>query len=166
MTLENIVECFEINRREKGVPFDEDRFIDFLLSEPKRSKGIHNSFEGKRRFFRFWNQVQLSHGVCFSFKDREKNYSLKDFVARVEELKTNPKSSRAALRHQMKYGFEWNISIFMNIFLISLLLFSFNWPLIFLIALVLFAYANYKHISFHIKEKKYLHQLQEKLNQL
>ena len=164
--LQSTLDCFEKHRKEKGTQFDKESFLDFLLSEPKRIKGIHNSFEGKRRFFSFWKQIQLENGICFSIKDQEKQYSLDKFVSRIEELKDNPKSSKAALRHQMKYGFEWNIFIFMNAILIVLFMLLFQWPFMVAVTLIIIAYSNYKLVSFYFKEKNYLNTLMNKLDQL
>ncbi len=164
MIRDEVLESFEKNRKEPGTPFEEDHFIDYLIANPKYKGAIHNSFEGKRRFFKFWNQIQLDQGICFSFKDRDKNYSLAAFIERIKELQNNPKSSKAALRHQMKYSFEWNITIFMNAILLSAIALTLKWPFIALLVGTLTVYANYKHISFHISEKRYLNELWQKLN--
>ena len=155
MIRDEVLNCFEKNRQEPGLPFEEDHFIDYLVVKPRFTK---------KRFFKFWEQVQLEQGICFSFKDREKNYSLDAFIERIKELQENPKSSKAALRYQMKYRFEWTISIFMNSILVSALIFALKCPVVAIPVALHTAYANYKHISFHFSEKRYLNELWKKLN--
>lgn len=155
MIRQDVLKRFEENRRDKGSPFNEQSFIDWLVPESKQTGGIHNSFEGKRRFYSFWHQVQLDHGVCFSLKDQEKAYTLDGFVSRIEELKLNPKRSKAALRHQMKYGFEWNISVSMNLPLLAMIVYTRQWPVVAVLIVFFVLYANYKHISYHFRQKRY-----------
>jgi hypothetical protein len=98
-----------------------------------------------------------------ALKDRDRNYSLNEFVARIEELKKNPKSSKAALRHQMKFGFEWNIFVFMNLILFSILIITLKWLPAAAIILSIATFANYKYLTFYFREKRYKEKLWKKL---
>jgi hypothetical protein len=163
MTREEVLEIFERHRKEKNAPFNESYFLDFLISNPKKKGAIRNSFSGLRRFYKFWNEVQLSQGICFSINDRDIDYSLNDFVDRVNILKGNPKSSKAALRHQMKSGFEWGSIVFVNVLLVGVISISVHIVPVAAIFLVIGAYANYKLVNYLISEKRYLQELSKKL---
>ena len=106
----------------------------------------------------------MTQGICFALKDRDRNYSLNEFVARIEELKTNPKSSKAALRQQMKFGFEWNIFVFMNLILFGILVITLKWLPAAAIILSIATFANYKYLAFYFREKRYKEKLWEKLS--
>jgi len=163
MTREIIIGIFEKHREVKYSSFDEEHFLDYLMAKPSGKGAIHNSFCGLRRFNKFWNEIQLTFGICFSLKDRDKNYSLDDFVKRIEQLKNNPKSSRAALKYQMKFGFEWNIFISVNSILGAFIVWLFEFfPITALLTGVLFVF-NFKLIKLHLTEKKYLKKLEQKI---
>ena len=163
MTREIIIEIFEKHREVKCSSFDEEHFFDYLVAKPTGKGAIRNSFGGLRRFNKFWNEIQLTFGICFSLKDRDKNYSLDDFVKRIEQLINNPKASRAALKYQMKFGFEWNIFISINFILGAFIVWLFEFFLVTaLITGVLFVF-NFKLIKFHLSEKNYLKKLEQKI---
>jgi len=105
MTIEGrIVELFERHREAPGKPYDETRFLDFLLAEPAGQGQLHNSFRGLRRLNAFIEDVQLEFAVCFSLKDRGSNYSVNQFADRVAKLQQSPRGSMQSLRSQSDAG--------------------------------------------------------------
>lgn len=99
--MSRIIELFERHRETPGAPYDENRFLDYFLAEPRQ---LHNSFRGLRRFNAFIEEVQLEFAVCFSLKDWESNYSVKQFAARVAKLQQSPRGSLQSLRNQSNTG--------------------------------------------------------------
>ncbi|MBU0751118.1 MAG: hypothetical protein KJ696_03075 [Gammaproteobacteria bacterium] len=113
-----MIELFEKHRAAPGAPYDEARFLDFLLSAPKTDRAVYNSFRGLRRFNAFIDDVQYEFAVCFSLKDREAHYSLAKFVDRVLELERSRRGSLASLRNQIRAGAGWQVLVFANLLLL------------------------------------------------
>jgi len=83
-------EAFERARQRPGEPFDEDRFLAFLTEPPARSgRRCADTFGGRRRFVRFVHEVQFDLGVCLSYEEWEKGYTLSEFVALVTRKAAN-----------------------------------------------------------------------------
>lgn len=163
-TINTVLELFEKHRKVPGAEFDQEYFFDFLMRAPKGKGSFRNSFSGLRRFNAFWDEVQLKFGVCFSIKDRDSDYSLSDFSGRIEELQKSKRSSQASLRNRAKYGFEWNIFIFCNVVLIG---FAVLVSSIYLLASTVWlgiACLNYKLVSSHMNEKRYIKTLEAKIH--
>lgn len=113
---DRVLAIFEQHRARPGSAFDEDNFLCYLLPERQLPS---NSFAGLRRLNRFIDAVQLENAVCFSLKDREANYSLDAFVARVVELRRSRRSSQASLRNQERHGFGWHAVLIINLLAVS-----------------------------------------------
>jgi hypothetical protein len=118
---EIILELFERHRETPGEPFDEARFLDHLLANPRRPRAVYNSFAGLRRFNAFIDAVQLELSICFSVRDREAHYSLAKFVERAGALKRSRRSSVASLRNQQAHGFGWGTVFWLDVFALILL---------------------------------------------
>lgn len=101
-TREEVLRLFEMHRETPGAPFEEAHFMDFLLSDPRKSGSIKNSFKGLRRYNAYIEQLQLELGVFLSIKDYDTSFSLNKFVERVDGLRRRPASSLASLRGPMK----------------------------------------------------------------
>jgi hypothetical protein len=113
---DQILAIFEEHRQTPGAPFEESRFLEFLLSHPKGKRPVHNSFRGLRRYNAFLEQVQMQFCVYFSMQDFDANYSLERFTQRVLELQQSRRSSLASFRSHIRRGFGWN-----TVFVLSLL---------------------------------------------
>lgn len=159
-----ILELFEKHRKHPGEKWDENHFIDYLIPQPKNKGAFRNGFSSLRRFNAFWNDIQLEFKVCFSLGDRDKNFSLDQFTNRVIELTQSKKSSVAALKHQMKYGFEWNIFIFGNLVLFIPLPFLNKFTYILYAYVVFIVFVNIMLINRYLKDKKYLQKLFDAIN--
>jgi hypothetical protein len=108
-TRQKILAAFERHRQTPGAPFDESHFVDFLIASPKAKHAVHGSFGGLRRFNAFIDEVQYEFAVCFSLKDRDADYSLAQFVERIEELQKSRRGSLASLSNQARAGAGWNV---------------------------------------------------------
>lgn len=83
-------EAFERARQRPGEPFDEERFLAFLTEPPALSgRRCADTFGGRRRFVRFVHEVQFDLGVCLSYEEWEKGYTLSEFVALVTRKAAN-----------------------------------------------------------------------------
>jgi hypothetical protein len=102
-----VLQLFERHRAAPGTPFEESRFLEFLLAHPKEKRAVHNSFSGLRRCNAFISEVQLHFSIGFSLKDFEANYSLARFAQRVAEFQASRRASLASLRNQKRHGFGW-----------------------------------------------------------
>lgn len=160
-----ILAIFEKHRKSPGVEFDENHFIDYLLPQPKNKGAFRNSFSGLRRFNAFWDEIQLEFKVCFSLSDRDKNFSLDRFTTRVIELTLSKKSSVAALRRQMKFGFEWNIFIFGNLLLFIPVPFLNKLTYLLYAYVAFIVFVNIMLINRYLKDKKYLQKLFDAINE-
>jgi hypothetical protein len=68
---QRLLEVFEAVRELPGSDFEPERFIHYLVANPKGNLNIHNSFKGKRYFVKFIQQVEVTFAVCFSNNDLE-----------------------------------------------------------------------------------------------
>ncbi|WP_027709909.1 hypothetical protein [Zooshikella ganghwensis] len=163
-TIESRVKSlFEQHREVPGAEFDESYFIDFLMANPKGKGAFRNSFSGLRRFNAFCDKVQLEFGICFSVKDRDTDFSFLDFCERVKTLRKSSRGSKASLKNQMRYRFEWNIFVLANILLFALLVVFRNLEVVFVLTFFLAVYLNYKLILSYKKEREYLKALEAKI---
>jgi len=86
-----ILKVFESERNNPNLDFEESRFMDFLTSPPK--KNLKNSFRGARKYYRFMDSIEYEFGICFSYADLDKTYSVdkltKKIIARTKKGKGN-----------------------------------------------------------------------------
>ena len=162
---DQLLKAFEAHRKIPGAPYEEANFLDYLLARPKKKRAVYDSFRGLRRFNAFIDQVQLDHAVCFSIKDREANYPLDKFVARVIELRNSPKSSLASFGNQAKAGFGWQAVAMGNLVIgIPTLSLAHHTGLL-LIGLALIASFNSFFIVLSLKRQRYMAKLHKRLLQ-
>ena len=115
-----MLEIFENHREQPGAPFDDDHFLDFLISEPKYVGAVKNSFKGLRRFNKFIDDVQFDFGVCFSVKDRESSMSVDKFADRIEKLMCSRSGSLRSLKNQERGGTGWTFPALFWLILVSI----------------------------------------------
>jgi hypothetical protein len=160
---EKTIALFELHRETPGLPFDAEHFLDFLLADPKADRAVYNSFSGLRRFNTFIDALQLECAVCFSERDRDANYSLDEFVARVEQLQRSPRGSLASLGNRTKGGPDVNFLIIANLLLaaVAVALRQSAWG--FYVPLVLMAAFDIWYANFHFKSRRYLVELRQRI---
>ena len=159
---DRIIVIFEAHRKEPGASYDPDHFLDYLLAQPKRKYAVYNSFTGLRRFNAFVDQVQLEYSVYLSQKDRESNYNLDRFVARILELRSSPRSSLASLRNYMKKFIEWHLIFLSNIFL-AVPAFAFRESAVFWLLISCIVIVNCFWFWFYRRDAKYCTRLRQQL---
>jgi hypothetical protein len=159
-----IVELFEKHRAAPGAPFEEQRFIEFLLADPKKPRAVYDSFRGLRRFNAFIYDVQLEFAICFSQKDREANYSLSKFVERVVELEKSRRGSLGSLKNLVRAGPGWKSLVVANLVLlvIAMPLSRLGWPVV--IVILIAVAVNGAFLRFAQSEKRYFERLQARID--
>lgn len=158
---ERILTLFEKHRASPGAPYESEHFLDFLLPAPVKECGVYNSFRGLRRFNAFLDELQLEFAVCFSLKDREANYSLEQFVARVQQLQSSRRSSLASLNRQLKMPVEGVVIVVNLILVIALVVLrSTLWAAGVVAAILVF---NVWYFRFHRKARRYLKSLRARI---
>jgi hypothetical protein len=125
-TRARIIQQFEKHRMTPGTPYEESRFLDFLLANPNSRNAVRNSFRGLRRLNAFLDEVQLEFGVCFSIQDREANYPLDKFVVRTLDLQQSRRGSLRSLDNQIKSGAGWQPLVVADIVLLAIAAFVGN----------------------------------------
>jgi len=125
---ERILALFEKHRARPGTAYDESQFKDYLLANPKQKNAVPDSFRGLRRYWAFIEELRLEFAICFAKKDHERNYSVDQFVARVQELQASRRSSLASLRHQMTGHPNTNLAVFTNLILLGPLIAALKHP--------------------------------------
>ena len=89
---ERLLAIFEVVRETPGAAFEAEHLVQYLIDNPERRIELHNTFKGKRRFFRFMRTIEEEYTICFSLKDNDLT-SLEQWVDRVNYLCFTPKSS-------------------------------------------------------------------------
>jgi hypothetical protein len=160
---ERILELFEKHRAVPGAPYDEARFIDYLLANPLGARVVHNSFRGLRRYNAFIDDVQYEFAVCFSRQDFEGNYSLSRFVDRVAELEQSRRGSLASLKNQIKAGPGWHTLIIGDLILLLLAIpfRSNDWFMVGIVGVA--TVANLWFARFAWRSRQYLSRLRERI---
>lgn len=159
-----VLELFEKHRAAPGAPFEEQRFIEFLLADPAKPRAVYDSFRGLRRFNAFIYEVQLEFAICFSQKDREANYSLSKFVERVAELEHSRRGSLTSLNNQIRAGPGWKALIVANIVLLVIAApaWRVGWPVI--IVILVAVLMNGVFMRFARREQAYFERLQARID--
>ena len=162
---QKVLAAFERHRQTPGAPFDESHFVDFLIASPKAKHAVHNSVGGLRRFNAFIDEVQYEFAVCFSLKDRDADYSLAQFIERIEEMQKSRRGSLASLSNQERAGPGWNVVVVADLVLVLLGIgirgHLWGLALILLVALV----ANVGFFVFARKSCAYLRRLRARIEQ-
>ena len=160
---EHIVAVFESHRKAPGTPYSEDHFLDYLLEHPEKKRAVYNSFSGLRRFNAFIDHVQMDYSICFSLKDRDANYSLDMFVARVVELRGSPRSSLASFKNQARAGLGWAPVFIANTILILACVVSRSYAIPLAGCITFLILFNTAVAIFFVRYRRYMARLQQKL---
>jgi hypothetical protein len=137
--------------------------LDFLLAHPQKKRAVYNSFAGLRRFNAFIDHEQLDFSICFSLKDRDANYSLDKFVARVVELRGSPRSSLASFKNQAQAGLGWIPVFIVNTILILASVASRSYTIPFAACIALLILLNIAVAIFFVRYRRYMARLHKKL---
>jgi hypothetical protein len=151
---------FESCRAAPGTPFEEERFLDYLIANPSSERAAYNSFSGLRRLNRFIDKIQIEFAICFSMNDRNENYALERFIQRILELTASRRSSLASLRNRQRHSFGWIAVIFANLLAFPIWMAGFRWkPLIGWALIGACAAATSLAVRLYIHDKLYLRRL-------
>ena len=161
---EDVLATFEAHREERGAPLEDDRFLDFLMRDPgERRAAFRNSFRGLRRYNAFIDDIQQQYAICFSERDRERDFSLSQFLDRVHALQESRKSSLASLQRQIRSGGEWNLLVAGNVIGFALLAFAHRWPTAVAGLVVALAIMNIAFLWIYWRDRRYKRKLLQKI---
>jgi hypothetical protein len=155
-TKQQVIEIFEQHRQAPATPFDENRFLDYLLVNPKQNRAVYSSFGGLNRFNEFIDEVQLRFSVYFSIKDRDAHYPLTRFVERIEQLRASPRSSIASMNNQIKRnsrGFTEIVGA--NLLLLIAVIYAWKDSLWLAVVILIAVAANAWFIRVSLRERQY-----------
>ncbi len=157
-------EIYESYRSDPTEHFDEKCFLKYFSKTRNGSprEGLANHIK-KGRFIK---HIQLEYGICFSEKDIEKEWALGGFISRIKELQVSKRSSKASFRNKEKYGFELNLSIFVNLLLIIVMLGTFKYKIAFYFVVVVAVIINVFHIALYYNNKFYLARLKRAIDEI
>lgn len=163
---EAVLGIFERHRATPGAPFNESNFLDYLLATPKKTRAVHDSFSGLRRYNAFIDEVQIHFSICFSQQDFEASYTLSKFVERVRELRSSRRSSLASFRNQRRHGFGWGTIFASDVFAVALITGAGRIsPALATVLAVALVAANVAAILSFVRWRKYSKQLLKQLHQ-
>ena len=160
-----LVAIFDECRKKPDSPFDEERFLDYLIEPPSKHGQIRSGFAGNRRYVRFIAKVQTEFSVCFSKKDWDTNYSLDGFAQRIQSLRQKPEGSVRSLRNSMAHS-DSNAVIFVNIVLLLFVALSRSVEWLFLVAIAVWLCVNSWMFWFYRRERNYRRALLNRIEEL
>lgn len=116
-----IIEIFERNRQSPNSSFEQSHFLDYLLSPPASSNNIKNSFRGVKRYYKFFEDVELTFGICFSLADQDRFYSVDQFVEKTKERIGNKRGNKMIIKRRLEEKAHYNIELILTVLLISII---------------------------------------------
>jgi len=132
VTQNRVLVLFDEHRQNPSAPFDESHFLDYLVDPPKVLGGFQNSFSALRRYNKFLEAMQLEYSIYFSVKDRDTNFSVENFVSRIERLRRNPNASARSLSNAIKHS-DAPIFVFGNLISVAVLFAVSGMPLVYVL---------------------------------
>jgi hypothetical protein len=146
-----------------GSPYEDDHFLDFLLSDPKERRAVYGSFRGLRRFSAFIDETQYEFSICFSVADLEANYSLEKFVDRILQLRSSRRGSLKSLNNQVREGPGWGVLAVGNLLLLFCVVLAKGIVWLSGAFIVLLVLLNVGFLRFAWKSRLYLQKLRERI---
>jgi hypothetical protein len=159
---ERIATLFEAHRKAPGTPYDDSHFLDYLLEAPDKRRAVYHSLAGLRRLNAFIDQVQLEYSIHFSQRDRDANYGIDPFVAKVMELRDSPRASLSSFDAR-RAGVGWLVVALSNLaVLIPAVVLWRNLTVLAVLGGLLLAINGYWFWTYR-RRKRYDHELQRLL---
>ncbi|WP_258099124.1 hypothetical protein [Marinoscillum pacificum] len=122
------LEIFQRNRQTPNAEFNESRFLDFLLTPPTSKNNIKNSFKGVKRYYRFFEDVELTFGICFTLSDQDRFYSVDQFVKKTKERIGKGRGNKMIIQRRLDQKKNYSIHIILTfIFLVVISFLRFHW---------------------------------------
>jgi len=174
-TKSEIIELFEKYREAPGTPYEEKGFLNFLIIEPPKG-GVNNSFKALHRRNKFFDELEMKYGFCFAISDLEKQWSLNEFVDRIEKKVANNAAERKFVAKRVqaaKSGIGSTVLISMliaivlgyTIFPLSMIIAGYTNIFLFkLAAPALWMFLTFLVYKFYSREIKHYKKLQERIH--
>jgi hypothetical protein len=113
-----VLEIFQQKLQSPNSYFEEAHFLDYLLDPPAAKNTIKNSFRGIRRHSRFFDEVELTFGICFSEADLDRSYSVDQLGEKVKERLDKGKGNRMILQRRLEEKDWYAIELLLTLMLI------------------------------------------------
>jgi hypothetical protein len=97
-----ILSVFDRHRERPGAPFEEARFLHFLMADNRPLKDVRNSFAGLRRLNAFYDALQLDCAVCLDVNAPEKDWSVDALAWLIAEKKANLQAQKVLVRKRVE----------------------------------------------------------------
>jgi len=98
----SILRIFAQHRETPDAPFEQEKFLDFLMADNRPLSKLRNSFRGLWRLNGFYDALQLECVVCFEDGVAEKSWSASQLAAHIAEKKKNPAAQKALVNKRLK----------------------------------------------------------------
>jgi hypothetical protein len=118
-----ILDTFKRIRQKPEAYFDELRFLDYLIEPPASKDNIKNSFKGVRKYYQFFEAIELVFGICFTLSDQDKFYSIDKFVTKTRERIENVRGNKMIIRQRVTEKDHYYFEFFLTLVLMLLVLY-------------------------------------------
>lgn len=100
---ETVIRLFDAARAGSGEHYEADRFLAYLTQPPAPAgRRVVDTFEGRRRFVRFMDAVQLELGACFTNEEWERGFTLDEFIRLLEAKIAKPEAARRLAQQRLE----------------------------------------------------------------
>ncbi|MDY8137272.1 hypothetical protein [Aquimarina sp. 2201CG5-10] len=158
-----ILEIFKSERSNPSADFNESHFMDFLTHPAHKKNTIKNSFRGVRKYYRFMDKLELKFGICFSYSDLDKYYSIDKLTKKVLERIKKGKGNKMILQRRNEEKEKYIFEIILLIILIGVFYWQgISW--ISILAAIIFGGIIYWIVSSKLYSKKHIKEMNKRLN--
>ncbi|MEO1256369.1 MAG: hypothetical protein AAFY41_15980 [Bacteroidota bacterium] len=159
----HIIGIFQRNRQTPNADYDESRFLDYLLKPPTSKNNIKNSFKGVRRYYRFFEDVELTFGICFSLSDQDRFYSVDQFVKKTKERIRKGRGNKMIIERRLEEKDNYSIHIILTLIVAAVIFFlRLHW--ITVIVGIGYSIAMWWILSSELRTKRHNKKLNEIIN--
>src|SRR5687768_1474268 len=110
-----VLEVFEKTRQTSNGRYDKAHFLDYLIDPPATKDNIKNSFRGVRKYYTFFEAIELQFRICFTLSDQDKFYSIDKFVTKTKEQIDNVRGNKMIIRQRIAEKETYYIEFFLTL---------------------------------------------------
>lgn len=158
-----IIEVFQRNRQTPNGDYDESRFLDYLLNPPTSKNNIKNSFKGVRRYYRFFEDIELTFGICFSLSDQDRFYTIDQFLKKKNERIGKGRGNKQIIQRRLEEKEHYYIELGLTAAL-AIIVFFLGLHIITLLAAIGYGIAIWWIVSSKLRDKRHNKKLNEVIN--
>ncbi|MTI20966.1 hypothetical protein E1176_08025 [Fulvivirga sp. RKSG066] len=158
-----IIIVFQRNRQTPNTYYDESRFLDYLLNPPTTKNNIKNSFKGVRRYYRFFEDIELTFGICFSLSDQDRFHSIEQFVKKTNERIRKGRGNKQIIQRRLEEKEHYYVELLLTAVL-AIIVFFLGIHIITILALIGYGIAIWWIVSSKLRDKRHNKKLNEVIN--